>query len=165
MLYYNQAKLVIPSKLRIFLLHYLHTHPTTYHKNVRVLINEINKRFWWPGYRMDAEIYVNQCLCKLSKFANKKLTGFKDIGYKSVYICLRPNQLVFLDLYGPMIDDNYIILMVDGFDGYTVIDALYPNYGINSIGIIKFIIYRWFYVYGFIDQIINDNGKFDIKIE
>ena len=46
--------------------------------------------------------------------------------------------------------------MVDGFDGYTIMDALEPVYSLDAIGVIKFIIFRWFYVYGFIEQIIND---------
>ena len=158
LLYYNRTRLVIPTKLRIFIMHYLHTNPIAYHKNARVLINEIKRRFWWPGFRMDAEFYIKQCQCNLAKINNKQLTGFK-IFYEAVYLCLKPNEIVFMDLHGPMADDNYIILLVDGFDGYTVIDALEPVYGIDSIGVIKFVLYRWCYVYGFMNQVINDNGS------
>ena len=37
--------------------------------------------------------------------------------------------------------------------------SLLPEYELNALGIIKFILFNWIYIYGFLKQIINDNGS------
>ena len=133
---------LVPPKLRISIMHYYHTQPVNYHRNSRVLYNHLNKKFYWKNMNKDIEIYVNQCLCNLVKYPHRQKIGFKDIGYESVYFISEPNEIIFMDLHGPMPDGNYICLMVDGFDGYTVITPLLPNYGLTALGIIKCVLFR-----------------------
>lgn len=88
-------------------------------------------------------VFVDQCPCKTAKETLRKAEGFKDIAGESLYVITEQNQVIFLDLYGPLNDGNYLLVMVDGFDGYLVVKPLFPNYDLTVFGIIKCIIFNW----------------------
>ena len=159
LLVYKSDRYIIPPKLRISLMYYYHTSPINWHRNYRQLSQVFIKRFFWAKMEEDIKIYVDQCICNVAKYPHRKSVGFRDVGPETVYIVTRPNQVVYIDLYGPLYDDNYVVVMVDAFDGYTVLQALEPVYEKDAVSILKVIIFKWVHVLGHIEQIVSDNGS------
>ena len=61
-----------------------------------------------------------------------------------------------MDLFGPMHDQRYILVMIDSFDGYLLLKKVTPT----SLDIIKVILFNWIYTFDFIKKVTSDNGSY-----
>jgi RNase H-like domain found in reverse transcriptase/Reverse transcriptase (RNA-dependent DNA polymerase)/Integrase zinc binding domain/Chromo (CHRromatin Organisation MOdifier) domain/Integrase core domain/Aspartyl protease/Eukaryotic translation initiation factor 3 subunit G len=74
--YYNNKLIVVPSLLREQVLGQCHDALTSAHFGVTKTLNQIQRHFWWPGYRQDTHAYVKRCLsCARNKPAMQKPFG------------------------------------------------------------------------------------------
>jgi hypothetical protein len=73
--YFNQL-IVVPSLLRQQVLGQCHDALTSAHFGVTKTLNQIQRHFWWPGYRRDTHAYIKKCLsCARNKPAMQKPYG------------------------------------------------------------------------------------------
>ena len=152
-----EKRIIVPPRLRISLLQYIHVERNG-HKGIESTIATLQSSFYWPSMITDATIYVNQCLCQLANATNKN-SYYKDKGPLYVVSSSKPNEHVYMDLYGPMHDGKFILVMIDSFDGYLLLRAINPT----SLSIVRIILFDWIYTFGFIKKITNDNGSYFVS--
>ena len=74
--YYNKNLLVVPSVLRPHVLAQCHDSLQSAHMGVTKTLKNVQRSFWWPGYRQDVTLYVKHCLsCARNKPAQHKPHG------------------------------------------------------------------------------------------
>jgi RNase H-like domain found in reverse transcriptase/Reverse transcriptase (RNA-dependent DNA polymerase)/Integrase zinc binding domain/Chromo (CHRromatin Organisation MOdifier) domain/Aspartyl protease len=74
--YFNDKLIVVPSLLRSQVLGQCHDALTSAHFGVTKTLNQIQRHFWWPGYRRDTHAYIKKCLsCARNKPAMQKPYG------------------------------------------------------------------------------------------
>ena len=94
-------------------------------------------------------------MCVLSKLT----TGAIDNYITQHVLVTKQNETIYCDLYRPMEDGMYIIILIDCFDKYLVADVVDGT----SISIIKCIIFKWCLFFGWFDSIVTDNASYFIS--
>ena len=75
--YFNNSLLVVPELLRQSVLEQCHDIKTSAHFGITKTLNRVQKHFWWPGYRSDIKLHIQQCLsCARNKPSQQKPKGF-----------------------------------------------------------------------------------------
>eukprot|EP01083_Nonionella_stella_P195896 721175_1 len=151
---------IVPSKLRAYILRYYHVTATNPHRGRAALEKILTPRYFWHKMYEDIAIFVRQCPCRVAVKPHQYSAGNKDTGANRIKYALEQNQIVYLDLYGPITppdgDKIWAITMIDAFDGWSVSEG---RNDIKSIDIIKFILFRWIWVLGMICVLYTDNGS------
>ena len=153
-LMYMKSRMVIPPKLRMVVLQHCHIEGTQ-HKGTSYTFEYMRKYYYWPNMIDDIKYVLERCPCKAAK-VNNKLEYYKDKGLMSPYIAKKQNEFLFMDLYGPLWDNHFILVMYDIFDGYMLLERTANT----ALAIIKVIIFRWIMMFGFIKKLGNDCGSY-----
>ncbi len=154
LLVYNQSRIILTPSLSTPVIQYCHVE-ALHHKGIQATFNYMKERYYQPNMFDFITIYCHQCICKAIDGAHKN-KYYKDKGPLNPYHSTAPNEKVFIDLFGPMHDGSFIIVMYDMFDGYLVLGRVYPT----ALNIIKFILHHWCYKLGFIKQLTGDNAAY-----
>ncbi len=140
-------KILLPTELRTDFVFYYHTSQPGGHRGIDQIGDIIKQRVTWIGIDQDIKIIIKSCPCSSAKICKKGNAGYKDKGLRTQqYSALDFNDLVYMDMYGPIYDgerDNHAITMIDFFSAYIRSDLLLPLYAITALGIIKWIIFEW----------------------
>jgi hypothetical protein len=75
--YFKHKLLVVPTLLRQKVLEQCHDTLTSAHFGITKTLHNLQRSFWWPGYRADVKLYLQYCLsCARNKPINQKPQGF-----------------------------------------------------------------------------------------
>ncbi len=154
MLVYKGRRILVPPSVRSALIQYIHVEDTM-HLGETGTHRKLRENYYWMKSIFDTREYVQGCLCVLIKKL-KKATYANNKGPMSPYIVSHQNEIVFMDLFGPMCDGHFVLVMVDLFDTYKELIRTKAT----SFAIAKNVLHKWCYEEGMIKKIGNDNASY-----
>lgn len=138
-----------------FIINDYHLLPTSGHSGVRRMVNNIKRRFYWPGIERDVKDFVSKCeKCQKMKYS-------RNIVEPLVITTTATSAFdkIFLDLVGPLdrdIDDNKYILTLQ-CDLSKFVEA-YPLKNKESVSIAKALVNNFILRFGIPKTIVTDRG-------
>lgn len=149
------VKEIIDQDTRRVILNDYHMLPSSGHAGIRRMINNIRKRYFWPGLEKDVTEFVNRCdKCLRQKHFKyiKEPMVITDTGCSAF-------DRVYLDIVGPLvkdIDSNLYILTLQ-CDLTKYVEA-YPLRNKDTISVAAAFVNNFILRYGIPSKIISDRG-------
>lgn len=138
-----------------FILNDFHLLPTSGHAGVRRMVNNIKRRFYWPGLEADVREFVRKCSkCQKSKhckYVKEPMTLSTTASYAF--------EKIFMDIVGPLpkdYDDNVYILTIQ-CELSKFIEA-YPLKNKESISVARALVNNFILRFGIPKIIASDRG-------
>lgn len=132
-----------------------HMLPTSGHAGIRRMVNNIKRRYFWPGLEKDVSDFVNRCdKCLRHKHFRhiKEPMVLTDTGHSSF-------DRIYLDLVGPLVKDNdsnaYILTLQCDLSKYV---EAYPIKNKDTVSVATAFVSNFILRYGIPRQIISDRG-------
>ena len=149
-----RPRLVLPHSLRSEALQSLHSDFSGSHLGSEKSLAKVKSLFFWPGLTTDVRTFVKACSeCSARKSAVTSKSPLQSMQAGS------PNQLVALDLVGPLPrtarGNQYILVCVDYFTRWPEAYAL-PNMTAETVAAV--FVNNWICRYGVPCQLHSDQG-------
>lgn len=133
-----------------------HMLPTSGHAGIRRMINNIKKRYFWPGLEKDVTKFVSRCdKCLRQKHFSKYIKQpmvITDTGRCTF-------DRIYLDLVGPLCkdSDSYMYILTLQCDLSKYVEA-YPLRNKDTISVARAFVNNFVLRYGIPKQVISDRG-------
>lgn len=153
----NVWKRVITRVQRKNILFKAHDDTTSGHLGYFKTLNRIVGEFYWPNMFEEIKDYINKCeVCKASKVPN--VTMRPQMGKQRKVE--RPWKMISIDYMGPFIRSkkgNTMLLVIT--DHFTKFPLLFPLRDAKANQLIKILEEQVFFIFGYPQVIITDNGS------
>jgi transposase InsO family protein/ribosomal protein L21E len=148
-------QIVVPSKLRMEILHLLHSHKSASHLGITKTLGKLRQRFYWPGYKADVARWCKEC--KVCDSVNSSLNPKKaPLQPKPVYGKM---DRIACDLMGPVVTssagNSYVLVVCDYFTKFTESYAI-PDISAQTVA--DKLSTEWICRYGCATVIHSDQG-------
>ncbi len=152
----HMLQLVLPKKLRPFVLQQLHSTPTGGHFGVAKTLGKVRERFYWVTCRADVQQWCRTCdLCSSRKGPPKRIRA--PMGQYNVG---SPMERVAVDVLGPLPEtdagNKYLLLAVDYFSKWPEAFPL-PNQEAQTVA--EVLVHEMICRFGVPLQIHSDQGR------
>lgn len=152
----KNVKIIVDDKEKTIILNDFHLLPTSGHAGVRRMVNNIKRKYYWPGLEKSVGEYVKKCIkCQTMKYSR----NIKE----PMVITTTANSAfdkIFLDVVGPMdtdIEGNTYILTVQ-CELTKYIEA-YPLQRKDTVSIARTLVNNFILRYGIPKVIATDRGS------
>lgn len=147
------TKIIDDDTKRVILNDY-HILATSGHAGIRRMLNNIRKKYFWPGLEHDVKLFVKKCSkCQRYKYLNtiKEPMTITDCGNSAF-------DKIYLDLVGPLTrDNNYNYILTLQCDLTKYVEA-YPIAGKDARTVATTLVNNFILRYGIPRQIVTDRG-------
>ena len=149
--------IVLPTLFQKQALREVHNSPITGHLGLRKTLALLQRQFYWPQMRSDAEQHVYTChVCQLAKkqHPNPRFGGLHPIPYEA------PMNTVSVDVVGPFSPvskrgNRYIFVVVDNFTNFLWLYATPDETALTTAQILLDL----FLAHGFPQRLLTDRGS------
>eukprot|EP01083_Nonionella_stella_P299517 1017681_1 len=140
-----EGKLIVPQEYTLELIYNCHIGINKMHLPASKVLKQMQSIYHWCGMSDDIKNTIDSCICAPVREKKKAALGFVKKGETNYYVVSAPNELVFMDIIGPVAGKSDIVL--------------------TAIGVIKIIFICWILVWGLFKKLIKDNASnFNSKI-
>ena len=150
----TRKQLCIPVELRAAILHVLHDNMFSGHIGAATMFFKALKKLYWTGLYKDIQNYVASC-----KTCMETNTGHAPkIPLYPLTVAEKPFtqiQTDILQMKYPSHGFKYILLMIDRFSNYVVLQKLRTK---TASQVVNSLFKDWILKYGLMTHIISDNG-------
>ena len=145
----------VPKELKEEMMYNNHDIPASGHLGPAKTLERLRNSFFWPKMKTEVQLYCNTCKkCFLPNLAYKA----KPKAELQPFSVARPNELVCIDLIGPLtrVDQyKWCLTMVDKFTNWVV---AVPLTDAKSPTIARALINSWIVNHGVPERILSDQG-------
>ena len=153
---HQRRRVVVPKKLRAFVLGMHHNGPLTCHVGRNRTQKLVARLFWWNGMTRDVRAWVRECdLCE-----RRKTPRPMRVGPARTMIQTMPWHTVAVDIVGPCVEttngNRWILTMIDVFTRFPICVPI-PDRRASTI--MRAIYEHLICQHGVPDRILSDRGK------
>ena len=151
----EEARLVVPSRLRIPLIRLIHDGPTGGHTGITKTKDQVRRRAYWPGWTKTVELFVLSCV-PCARYRNRKAPRQ---GCLHPMINSRPFETLSIDVTGPHPRSSngyvYILTIVDQFSKFAF---AYPMRNQEAATVARILMDQVICLVGTPARILTDQG-------
>ena len=149
-------QIIVPQVKRAEILEEAHNSPSGGHFGFKKTLSKIQSRFYWPGYRMDVQIWCAKCIvCHERKGPNRRNRG----PLKPINIGV-PFEKVGMDILGPFpvtARGNKFVLVI--MDYFTKWPEAIPIPDMTAETVAAVFVDRWVSNFGVPYEVHSDQGR------
>ncbi len=149
---YDLNRILVPPELRNSLMQYAHAEVLE-HRRGRVTYAYLIKRYYWRRMNEDTEAFLQGCPCVATQKDGRKGHDAKKGTLRHILV-VRPNEKVYVDMFGPLWNGKGVLVCVDAFDSYLTLQMI----GLSAIDFVRAVLFGWCYKLGFIRTLVSDRG-------
>ena len=155
-------QLVVPQSLREEVMEELHAGVMGGHLGESKTLQQLKRRFYWPGHSLDVKIWCQTC----SICASRKTATPKNCAPLQTIKAGSPMQVIAVDIMGPLPEssnkNSYILVVGDYFTRWMEAYAIYDQ---EAATVAQKLVDNIFCRFGIPEQLHSDQGKqFESKL-